>query len=1058
MLVGRDVLLAAGDMALAGAEAGHGRLLLLTGEAGIGKTTLAHAIADRAAARGALVRSGACWESERLPPFTPWLDALHRPGADACAAAAAGLEGSTGHAAADAADALRSRGRRFADVIDALRACGADRAQVVVLEDLHWADRESLELLVAVAAHLPTMSVLLIATYRDDELRDPGELASVGGNADRLALAGLDGDATAAVLESVLGRPVGGDELATVQRQTGGNPLFVTQVARLLGSGSTALPSGLRDVLARRLARTSSDCDRVLGAASALGVEFDEGHLEAMTGASVAAELDEAAAARLVARIDEQPRRWRFIHALVQTARYELLSVDERARLHRSAVDVLQRGPSPASPATLAHHAARAGFAPDDPLPSTLMVAAGHEALLRLAWADAIDAFERGLRAAPDGATGMAPRAEAWLGIGAARLRQGRDDAREAFDAAASLGRQAARPDVVARAALGFSVGLGAFEVRLLDHHQIDLLEEAAGALAPDDALLPLVLARLSVALSFVGSSDRRVDLAERAVELARAAGDPVVLGHALAAWCDARADPAHIDQRLQAASEAVTLAQRGGDLPLELLGRRLRLVALLERCDNTAAELEVASYERSAAALGDPLYTWYGALWRATFASADGRFAEALELLNEALGLGALGGSTNSRLLVAVNGVTTAVDRRDRAAADRAMAGMLAVVPAVITPYADVTNAYIDAALGDIDRARARLATVSPERLDELPRDSEWICAIVQAAYAAARTGVTELVKHTRMLLEPVADCAAVEGIGAYVHGSVHRFLALLAGAEGEWEAARQHVAASRAAVAGGGIVLEALADLDGARALAGSPDDADQALATELAASAASAFRQVGMEVPAEEADGMAAAPSQQAVVASRSSAVASAGQLSRVGDSWAFTWAGQTIHVRHAKGVADLAVILERAGREVHVRELEGAAAAGASSSRQPALDETAVQQYRQRLVDLEEDLDEADRHGDAARAARISAERDALVEQLTAAFGLGGRARSAGGDPDERLRKAVSARVRSSIDKIATLHPSLGRHLNAAVRTGFWCSYQPEHPTSWSIERQ
>lgn len=1057
MLVGRDVLLAAGDVALASAEAGHGRLLLLTGEAGIGKTTLAHAIADRAAERGALVRSGACWESERLPPFTPWLDALHRPGGDECAVAAAGIEGSGGAAAADAAGALRSRVRRFADVIDALRVCGRERLQVVVLEDLHWADSESLELLVAVAAHLPTLRVLVIGTYRDDELGDSRALASVGGNADRLALGGLEAAAVAAVLESVLGRAVTEDELATVQHQTGGNPLFVTQVARLLGSGSKAFPTGLRDVLARRLARTSTACDRVLGAASVLGVEFDEGDLEAMTGASVAAELDEAGAARLVARIDDHPRRWRFIHALVQAARYELLSVDERARLHRQALDVLRRGSSIASPATLAHHAARGAFAPDDPLPSTLMVAAGHEALLRLAWVDAIAAFEGALRAAPAGRAGAVPRAEAWLGIGAARLRQARDDAREAFDEAAALGREVAHPDLVARAALGFSVGLGAFEVRLLDHHQIDLLEEAAGALAPDDSLLPLVLARLSVALAFVGSSDRRVDLADRAVDLARAADDPVVLGHALAAWCDARADPDNIHTRLEAASEAVRLAQRAGDLPLELLGRRLRVVALLELCDRTGAELEIAAYERGAASLGDPLYTWYGALWRASLASADGRFDEATELLNEATALGALGGSTNSRLLADVNTVMTSVDRRDRAGADRSMAAMLAVAPALITPYADITHAYIDAALGDVDRARARLAAVTPASLDELPLDSEWVCAIVQAAYAAARTAVPELVAHTRMLLEPVADCAAVEGIGAYVHGSVHRFLALLAGAEGDWEAVRQHVAASRAAVAGGGIVVEALADLDGARALARSTDDADRALRTELAARAARAFWQAGMEAPAKEADGMAPSQSQQAVVASGAGRPAARGQLTRVGDSWAFTWEGETIHVRHAKGVADLAVILERGGREVHVRELEGAAAAGPSTSRQPALDDTAVQQYRQRLVDLEEDLDEADRHGDADRAARIAAERDALVEQLTAAFGLGGRARSAGSEPDERLRKAVSARVRASIDRIAVLHPSLGRHLGAAVSTGFWCSYRPENRTEWTVER-
>jgi hypothetical protein len=158
---------------------------------------------------------------------------------------------------------------------------------------------------------------------------------------------------------------------------------------------------------------------------------------------------------------------------------------------------------------------------------------------------------------------------------------------------------------------------------------------------------------------------------------------------------------------------------------------------------------------------------------------------------------------------------------------------------------------------------------------------------------------------------------------------------------------------------------------------------------------------------------------------------------------------------VRVRHAKGVADLAVLLAQPGREVHVGTLAGAGDVVRRSSTQAALDETAVAQYRQRLRDLEDDLDEADRHGDLARAERVAPERDALVDQLTKAFGLGGRARSAGSDPDERLRKAVSARVKATIDRLERLDPALGRHLRNSIRTGFWCSYQPERAISWEI---
>jgi hypothetical protein len=107
----------------------------------------------------------------------------------------------------------------------------------------------------------------------------------------------------------------------------------------------------------------------------------------------------------------------------------------------------------------------------------------------------------------------------------------------------------------------------------------------------------------------------------------------------------------------------------------------------------------------------------------------------------------------------------------------------------------------------------------------------------------------------------------------------------------------------------------------------------------------------------------------------------------------------------------------------------------------------LDETARRQYRERLADLMEEIEEAERWSDPERTARAVAERDALVEALSAATGLGGRSRRLG-DEHERARKAVSARIRDAVERIATVHPELGRHLAATVSTGAWCSYSPD----------
>jgi tetratricopeptide (TPR) repeat protein len=528
--MGRDVAWRVADSVLTGALAGKGRLLLVAGEAGIGKTTLVRSLAEDADARGAVVRWGACWEGGSLLPFAAWIDALRRPSGDRCGAVAARLGDARVGQATDAASAARARSRLFADVVDALEQEASTQPQIVVLEDLHWADAPTLELVRAVAAHLPAMAAVVAATYRDDEL-DAADLAGIGGAAEWLTLGGLPETEVAPLLAAALGREPSTDEVRSVYRQTGGNPLFVTQVGRLLAAGAPAsVPAGVREVLARRLARLSPGCDRVLAVAAVLGTTFDVGNLIAITGEShngVVAALDEAARARVAQPVDARPDRWSFVHDLVRAARYEALGAGERAELHRRALDVLEgRGHTAAG--VLAHHAARARFAPGDVRPAALAVGAAHEALARLAWPEALNLCERALDVAPDGLEGDLWRAEALLAAGDARLRMGDDDkAADAFGGAAGLGRRHERWDLVARAALGFAAGLASFEVPLMEPRQVALLEEAADVLGDDSPLRPLVLARLSVALSLMGADQRRLRLADEAVRLARAGGDP---------------------------------------------------------------------------------------------------------------------------------------------------------------------------------------------------------------------------------------------------------------------------------------------------------------------------------------------------------------------------------------------------------------------------------------------------------------------------------------------------------------------------------------------------
>jgi hypothetical protein len=177
-----------------------------------------------------------------------------------------------------------------------------------------------------------------------------------------------------------------------------------------------------------------------------------------------------------------------------------------------------------------------------------------------------------------------------------------------------------------------------------------------------------------------------------------------------------------------------------------------------------------------------------------------------------------------------------------------------------------------------------------------------------------------------------------------------------------------------------------------------------------------------------------------------------------LRREGDLWAIQWDGAVARVRDSKGLRHLAVLLGRPGDEVHCLELAGAPGARGTSSSDaaPLLDERARAAYRQRLGDLAADLDEAERFNDGERAARVQAEIDAIVDQLTAATRLGGRTRGAVTDA-ERARVAVRRAMKSALDRLGDALPDLGAHLDATVRTGVYCAYVPDpaSPVRWIV---
>jgi hypothetical protein len=283
------------------------------------------------------------------------------------------------------------------------------------------------------------------------------------------------------------------------------------------------------------------------------------------------------------------------------------------------------------------------------------------------------------------------------------------------------------------------------------------------------------------------------------------------------------------------------------------------------------------------------------------------------------------------------------------------------------------------------------------------------WVQSVAFASELAAALGARAACRWLHDALLPHADGAVVVGVAIAFRGAVAHYLGLLAAALDRPEEARAHFEHALA-------VHERL----GARTWAARSRQ-------ELAG------------------DGRSPAGGQV---------------FRRDGTLWTLGYAGRTVRMRDAKGLRDLAALLAAPGRLVPAAELVAAAAGEAAVpadlrlGADEVLDDRARHELRARLLDLEEEIEEADRWHDQERAARATAERDALVAELAAAAGLGGRARRLG-DQSERARKTVTARIRDVIGRVERLHPALGAHLRASVTTGTFCSYSPPAPTAWEL---
>lgn len=401
--VGRAAELSRLEAGLDAARAGRGSIVLITGRAGIGKTRLTAALAERARGRGATVLSGRCIQLVGTGlPYLPLVDALRQVGGFSALSALAGelrelprlVPELAGPDASMPADQPRtdSRLRLFEEVLAVLERLSVSEPLVLVLEDLHWADESTLDLVVFLAHAVRDRPILLVATYRSEEVRagEPLHRQAAGlvgaGMAVSLQLDPLGRDELGALLAATSERPLPAELVSAISERSEGNPFFARELLAAAARGDTALPPGLRDVLLTSIARLDPNGRAVLRVAAAAGRDVQYGLLAAVMplGELELAEALRQAVDHDLLAPDQAAGSFRFRHELFAEAVYTTLLPGEREVLHERLARALTEDPrlaaSRAAAAEAAQHWAAAGR-PVEALVASLQAARDAEAV-----------------------------------------------------------------------------------------------------------------------------------------------------------------------------------------------------------------------------------------------------------------------------------------------------------------------------------------------------------------------------------------------------------------------------------------------------------------------------------------------------------------------------------------------------------------------------------------------------------------------------------------------------------------------------------------------------
>jgi hypothetical protein len=821
LIVGRHGPMSRLEGAWTGALGGDHRVVVLSGDPGIGKTTLAAELALRVHAGAGTVLYGR-WDEEGLAPYQAIREALGTYAA-ACprrllrqdvAAHADELArllpdvgariGGVRPPLADDPDAERLR--LFDAVRDWLGAIARRRPVLLVLDDLQWAERSSLLLLRHLLDSPPDGHVLIVVTLRDGEVEGMGPLHTLGSfegsaDVDRIDVPGLSSEDVTALVAHALGRPVGNGDEAEATRwltdETAGNPLFVHEILRGLDLGDPAgalvrarlrLPERVHDVVRWRLARLTPETNDALVAASFVGEEFSLDVLAATLDGRVLDlrhQLDDAVRAGVVRDADDG-HRLAFAHAVVRRALQDDVAPDRAAHLHRRIARALAEGPTDVvSAPEVAHHYLQAADADTADLAVRWGRAAADQARRETAFEGAVwfltrvvdvhDSFGS-VRMSPDRARQLA--CELRLDLAEAHDRAGEFIARDRRHLeAADLARDLDRTELFTRAALGFGGRLPAAPPPNATARR--LLDEALLRLAPTDSRArALTLARLAHVLHADAPHAERKVIADEAEAMARRLDAPVVLASVLVSRVLALDGPDDVDEHLDIGAEVIRIGQQTGDPDLVLQGARARIHPLFVVGAHDAARDLADTFAQLAGTVRHPDHLRIATMWQTMWAVLEGRFSEAEAQADQLrVRLDVAGHSQ----VITIHFAQTFVARWLQGN----LAGARPVVdagrhlnPSSLTWWS--LDAWIEAGSGDTEAARSLLADHAVDELSTVDASYLWLLAIVGVAVTAATVGDSRWAQAAHDMLAPYSGRNCVLGYAAYLGAADHHLGAL--------------------------------------------------------------------------------------------------------------------------------------------------------------------------------------------------------------------------------------------------------------------------------------